>query len=118
MAQRIVDLLQAIQICVNDGRDLFVEAYLCQALIRDRQEPATIVKTRQFVNQRQALQRGFSPLAFSDVLNLKNKMRRLLIRIAHQRDAAEGPDDLPQTMHVTLFDLTVWSFSLHQTIKI
>src|SRR6185369_4039594 len=107
VTQRIIDLFQAVEIGVNNCRDLIVEANLSEALFGNRQEAATIVKTGQLINQRQALQRRFGALAFSYVLNLKDEMHWFLVGISHQRNTAERPDDLPLTKHVALFDLTI-----------
>ena len=48
------------------------------------QETAPVVKAGKLIHEGKALQRRFGAFAFSDVLNLKDEMRGLVIRIAHQ----------------------------------
>ena len=80
--KRVINLFQSVEVGIEDHRRFVVAENRGETLFGNRQEAAPIVKAGEFIDERQALQRCFGALALGDVLNLKNEMRRIVLRVA------------------------------------
>ena len=85
VTERVIDFFQAIKVGVENYRHLVVASNRREMCFGDCQEATPIVESRKFVYERQALQCGFSTFAFSDVLNLKDEMCRIIVSVTHER---------------------------------
>src|ERR1051326_6909205 len=83
MAQRVINQFQSVQVGVENHWDLLVATDRREVLFGNGQEATAVVKSGEFVDQRKTLQRRLRPFPLSDVLNLKDEMNRLIVRIAH-----------------------------------
>src|SRR5437763_10042485 len=108
----IIDLFQSVKIRVNHNRDFLISPNRGHVLLGNSQEPAAIIQSGQLIDERQTLQSSFSAFAFSNVLNLKNVMRRVIVRVTNERHAIQSPDNFAVAMDIPLFNLTSWSFAL------
>src|SRR5215831_7993450 len=87
-------------------------------LIRYGQEAAAVIESSEFIDQREALQSCLGTFTFGNILNLENKMRRMVVRVTHQRNAVQRPHNLTETMYVALLDMAGRRFTLQQTVKV